>query len=180
MGPYTQQDPIGIAGGLNLYGYANGDPINFSDPFGLEPDTIDAAMREKLGNACDVADCDKAEIVTEGAVHAAVMGIAGSQTAGVTIGNNIYLRSAPDPNNRADVALVAHELAHTVQFNSIPGSPLQALTTYLTLGGIDQGRRALGLGDPYTGFGFLEPAAMQVTRCFTTGSCAGSIFRPGG
>ena len=37
MGLYTQQDPIGIAGGLNLYGYAAGDPINFSDPFGLCP-----------------------------------------------------------------------------------------------------------------------------------------------
>jgi RHS repeat-associated protein len=35
-GQFTQQDPIGIAGGLNLYGYANGDPINFSDPFGLK------------------------------------------------------------------------------------------------------------------------------------------------
>jgi uncharacterized protein RhaS with RHS repeats len=35
MGLLTQEDPIGIAGGLNLYGYANGDPINFSDPFGL-------------------------------------------------------------------------------------------------------------------------------------------------
>jgi uncharacterized protein RhaS with RHS repeats len=41
MGLYTQQDPIGIAGGLNLYGYANGDPINFSDPFGLCPDEED-------------------------------------------------------------------------------------------------------------------------------------------
>jgi len=39
-GQFTQEDPIGLAGGLNLYGFANGDPINFSDPFGLLPDTI--------------------------------------------------------------------------------------------------------------------------------------------
>ena len=35
-GRFTQEDPIGLAGGLNLYGYANGDPVNFSDPFGLD------------------------------------------------------------------------------------------------------------------------------------------------
>lgn len=34
-GQFTQPDPIGLAGGMNLYGYAGGDPINFSDPFGL-------------------------------------------------------------------------------------------------------------------------------------------------
>jgi uncharacterized protein RhaS with RHS repeats len=33
----TQEDPIGLAGGLNLYGFANGDPVTFSDPFGLCP-----------------------------------------------------------------------------------------------------------------------------------------------
>jgi hypothetical protein len=32
---FTQKDPIGIAGGMNLYGFAGGDPVNFSDPFGL-------------------------------------------------------------------------------------------------------------------------------------------------
>lgn len=37
IGTFTQEDPIGLAGGLNLYGFANGDPINFSDPFGLCP-----------------------------------------------------------------------------------------------------------------------------------------------
>ncbi len=36
-GRFTQEDPIGLAGGLNLYGFANGDPITFSDPFGLCP-----------------------------------------------------------------------------------------------------------------------------------------------
>jgi len=40
-GRFTQEDPIGLAGGLNLYGFANGDPTNFGDPFGLCPDPLD-------------------------------------------------------------------------------------------------------------------------------------------
>src|SRR5471032_2602134 len=35
-GRFTQEDPIGLAGGLNLYGFAGGDPLNFDDPFGLD------------------------------------------------------------------------------------------------------------------------------------------------
>ena len=35
-GRFAQEDPLGLAGGLNLYGFANGDPVNFSDPFGLQ------------------------------------------------------------------------------------------------------------------------------------------------
>jgi RHS repeat-associated protein len=35
-GRFTQEDPIGLAGGINLYGYAGGDPVNSEDPFGLE------------------------------------------------------------------------------------------------------------------------------------------------
>ncbi len=34
-GRFTQEDPIGLAGGVNLYGFAAGDPVNFGDPFGL-------------------------------------------------------------------------------------------------------------------------------------------------
>jgi len=36
-GKFTQEDPIGLAGGLNVYGFANGDPITYSDPLGLCP-----------------------------------------------------------------------------------------------------------------------------------------------
>ena len=36
-GRFTQADPIGIAGGLNLYGFGDGDPVNFRDPYGLCP-----------------------------------------------------------------------------------------------------------------------------------------------
>jgi len=35
--------PDRVAGGLNLYGFAGGDPVNYSDPFGLCP-------------VCDIAD----------------------------------------------------------------------------------------------------------------------------
>jgi RHS repeat-associated protein len=36
-GRFTQEDPIGLAGGVNLYGYAGGDPVNFADPSGEIP-----------------------------------------------------------------------------------------------------------------------------------------------
>jgi len=36
-GRFIQADPIGLAGGLNAYGFGGGDPVNFEDPFGLCP-----------------------------------------------------------------------------------------------------------------------------------------------
>lgn len=36
-GRFTQQDPLGLGGGLNLYDLGGGDPVNFGDPFGLCP-----------------------------------------------------------------------------------------------------------------------------------------------
>lgn len=37
LGRFMQTDPIGYDAGLNWYNYVGSDPINFTDPFGLDP-----------------------------------------------------------------------------------------------------------------------------------------------
>jgi RHS repeat-associated protein len=67
-GRFTQEDPIGLAGGLNVYGFANGDPVNFSDPFGLCPIAKD-------GIPCE-AEYAPGVKVSSGLMHTALDAIA--------------------------------------------------------------------------------------------------------
>ena len=49
-GRFTQEDPLGLGGGLNAYGFAGGDPVNYTDPFGLYIEPIrDPDLRRVVG-----------------------------------------------------------------------------------------------------------------------------------
>lgn len=53
-GQFTQVDPIGLAGGRNLYAFAGGDPVNFDDPFGLCPVCVGYLVLEGASAAYDL------------------------------------------------------------------------------------------------------------------------------
>ena len=83
-GRFTQQDPIGLAGGMNLYGFAAGDPVNYSDPFGLCP-----PKDRNNGPECK-------RVVFAGISGSAILGAGGSGGLGVIVwsgkGPGLYLR----------------------------------------------------------------------------------------
>src|SRR5439155_164784 len=51
-GRFTEEDPIGVAGGLNLYQYAGNNPASFTDPFGLCSKADRGERRIRIGRCC--------------------------------------------------------------------------------------------------------------------------------
>ncbi|HEX6912219.1 MAG TPA: RHS repeat-associated core domain-containing protein [Longimicrobium sp.] len=60
-GQFTQMDPIGLAGGLNAYGFAAGDPVSYSDPYGLSAQE-DTTKRKQAGNGGTDQRNDRCEV----------------------------------------------------------------------------------------------------------------------
>jgi len=75
LGRFVQPDPIGTAGGINLYAYTGNDPVNFSDPGGLR-------WREKCVGAGSPSDSCSIFWVEDNLEAAALLGGGGGGVGG--------------------------------------------------------------------------------------------------
>ncbi|WP_329756969.1 RHS repeat-associated core domain-containing protein, partial [Stenotrophomonas maltophilia] len=70
VGRYSQSDPIGLDGGINTYAYAEGDPLSYVDPLGLQsvgPTGAYIGGEPRASDACmDAAILDSALNLTPG------------------------------------------------------------------------------------------------------------------
>ena len=101
-GRFTQEDPIGLAGGLNLYGFAGGDPVNYADPFGLFECEQRGNCTQSQGGQQEALASEECPLPCGGVTYAGVsFSFAAGHGGGVAFGvydspagNGLYFRSS--------------------------------------------------------------------------------------
>jgi RHS repeat-associated protein len=81
-GRWTQEDPIGVAGGLNLYQFNGNNPVLYTDPFGLCPPYPCRDPQQEL----IMRVADGVRLLSQPPLVVGVSGTIGNLSVGVTTG----------------------------------------------------------------------------------------------
>jgi hypothetical protein len=120
-GVWLQEDPIGIAGGVNLYQYNGNDPNSYSDPFGTCPpndDNIKDCTDDDLGNAWRTLNQSKAgrRVINDYVKSKPTVDTAGSKCpAGTHSCTDTTRTSVHVTGTSVEIAVrLAHEIVHVL------------------------------------------------------------------
>ncbi|MBI2566652.1 MAG: DUF4157 domain-containing protein, partial [Candidatus Schekmanbacteria bacterium] len=114
VGRWTARDPILFQGGqVNLFVYVRNDPVNLTDPWGLEGlSECLADYLERKFDRTSVKDVD----IYEGFPAWSKPFLEGDELA-FTLGDNIYFEKGKyNPSTRNGIELIIHELHHVEQY----------------------------------------------------------------
>ncbi|MGH2610065.1 MAG: RHS repeat-associated core domain-containing protein, partial [Tepidiformaceae bacterium] len=135
-GRWTQEDPIGIAGGVNLYQYAGNNPATFTDPFGLQGcDPPGSCMAKWVavgtgvgvgGGAAVAAGC------TVGSGGVCIAGAPAIVAGGAALGASVGTLAGSIEENATALAASASELGKQIRRTVV-----QAIVTIGLLLGVD-------------------------------------------
>jgi len=124
-GRFTQEDPIGIAGGVNLYMYGGHNPVTFTAPFGLAPECcLTLPLPAVGGSATGVA------VTAAGAIASAGSAVVG---VGLLVWSNLPVEPAAARPTTATPGFAPDALALK---KPEPGTIRQRITKALTTIGL--------------------------------------------
>ena len=77
-GRYIQPDPVGLGGGVNLYRYAEGNPLIYMDKHGLDADSLGIDVNIPFAGGIEVG-----VVVYDGTYAGGLLGTAGNFDIGL-------------------------------------------------------------------------------------------------